>query len=150
MTLEQSVAAAMRKCGNAFEYDCYKGEITVAPCGAVSPAPDCEWIWIQGSLKNDGLHHIFGNGDASPALHEETFVGKCWRLNPPQDFISIGEQISEFSQKITPASPVSESFGDYSYKNGTGANGAPVSWETAFADALYPYYGRRMVPGVFF
>lgn len=150
MTYEQAVAATMRRCGTAFEHDWFDGEITVSPCGNITPAPDCEWLWIQGSLMNDGLHHVIGPGEVVPALKEETFEGRYWRLKPPSDFLSVCEQIREFSEKIHPYSPISETFVNYSYSNARSNRGSIPTWEEAFASSLSVFSGKRMVPGVFY
>lgn len=150
MTFEQSVEACMRQCFNAFERDCYNGDVSITN-GVMSPAPDCEWIWVKGSFKNDGLHHLTDYVDElnHGSLVDEQFTGEVWRLVPPKDFLEICKQVSDFTEKIHPYDPISESFGNYSHTNGRSESGNILTWQDSYGALLRTFCGNRMKTGVF-
>lgn len=147
MTREQCVESVMRYVKRAFEYDCFEGTINIRG-GNIVPVPDCEWVWIEGSIRNDGLHNLYEQSDES--LFDETFEGKCWRLAPPASFLSLCDEIARYNEEVDPTTPLSETFGSYSYTRAKNADGTPMTWQSSFGSSLAQWSGKRMVPGVFF
>lgn len=147
MTLVQSVEACMRQVYNAFEYDMYEGPIAIVG-GIMSPAPNCEWVWIEGGFRNNGLHHFDEqDNEIQSDLRDECFTGKYWRLIPPKDFLEVCQQVSDFTEKIHPYDPISESFGDYSVTNGRSESGNILTWQDSYREQLSKFYGIRQMPG---
>ena len=95
-----------------------------------------QWFRIVGSVFNDGVYKHPAVG-----LADEVFDGAVLAMAVPPDVMSLLDDINAWEEKHREAaeSPYSsESFGGYTYTkaNGTGANGAPVSWNTVFRARL--------------
>lgn len=103
--------------------------------GALTPLDlkNGQYFRIIGSACNDGVHPY---PDAD--LTDEVFDGAVWEMRPPPAFLSLAAEIEEYvmSGAAKPSPYVSESFGGYAYEKATDANGAPMSWQTAFAKRL--------------
>lgn len=102
--------------------------------GVIAPSVDLvpgQYYRIIGSLFNDGVHKY----DNTDKLTDETFEGAIWKMYVPQEVISLSTDIDTWKTKNAKAGSVfqSESFGGYSYSKATGVNGAPFTWEDAFA-----------------
>ena len=104
--------------------------------GSISPSDflqDGQYFRIVGSVFNDGVHR-------HPAhdLTDETFDGAVWAMAVPPAVIDLAAEIEEYNNSDAgKASPfTAESFGGYSYTKATDANGAPISWQKAFASRL--------------
>lgn len=136
MTFEQAVAAAMRRCRNYFADRWKEGTFTIEGGALVQAPPNVDWLYIQGSFMNDGVYH---STERRVDMRDEEFTGRVYYLNPPPDFLAICQQIADYSVKNTQATPISESFGDYSHKRPTGDNGGVLSWAKAFERDLAPY-----------
>lgn len=139
--MASTIAAVMRHLRNYFERGSIEGEITIRG-GVVSPAVDAPFVCFEGSTFHDGVWQIAGNSLVGEHNPEETFTGKMWLLYPPDAFVALCEQIREYDGKNAPGALVAETLGEYSYTRATGKNGAPMTWEYAFATRLAPY--RRM------
>ena len=135
----------MRACNNAFEVGYWEGVVTVDATNKTISVDGSsvkgvnDYVFIADSLYNNGL---FKPEDPASAYTDETFTGKVWLLAPPKDFIRLCDEISTWTEKNPAGGYVSESFGGYSYSRGAKSNGAAVSWEDVFSDAITPY--RRM------
>lgn len=135
----QTVAALMRHVRNYFETGCIQAEFTIEG-GAVTPAVESKYVCIEGSHYNNGVKKL-ENGVIENPGPDETFDGKIWLLNPPDDFLELAQEIATYNQK-NPLSPiVSESFGEYSVTYAGGNNGR-ADWQKVFFSALIPY--RKM------
>lgn len=148
-----SIAAVMRRVRNFFERERIEGTFTITG-GMLEPMPDAPYIAVSGSAWHDGvwsrklLTGELADGDeihqmvqSALAEHDETFDGKVWGLHPPDDFLEICEDISNYDAKNPIGAYQSESFGQYSYTRPT-ISGAGIGWEAAFGMQLAPY--RRM------
>ena len=92
-----------------------------------------QYFRIVGSAFNEGVYRY---QDAK--LIDEVFDGAVWEMRPPPAFLSLAAEIEAYavSDAAKPSPFVSESFGGYAYEKATDANGAPVSWQSAFAKRL--------------
>lgn len=92
-----------------------------------------QYFRIIGSTFNDGVYQY-----PADDLTDEEFNGAIWAMAVPPAVVSLSAEIEEFSSSdaAKPSPYVSESFGGYSYTKATGSNGAPISWQIAFADRL--------------
>ena len=123
---------------NYFETEKRFGTFTISD-GSISPSnflQDGQYFRIVGSVFNDGVHR-------HPAhdLTDETFDGAVWAMAVPPAVIDLAAEIEEYNNSDAgKASPfTAESFGGYSYTKATDANGAPISWQKAFASRLNKY-----------
>lgn len=140
MSCEQIVASVMRRCKNYFDREVASGTFNIAG-GVLSPTLDCDWVYIKGSKKNDGVHDL----TACP-LRDESFEGTVWCLYPTREFLALCEDIGQFTAENAHTGVVSESFGNYSHTDATGVTGGKLTWQEAFAIDLQPYV--RMFTGV--
>lgn len=103
---------------------------TIAPLNFLQ---DGQYFRIIGSVFNDGVHQY-----PTDKLSDEVFDGAVWAMRLPPAFIALAAEIKDYatsdSAKVSPYT--SESFGGYSYTKATDANGAALSWQTAFAKRL--------------
>lgn len=92
-----------------------------------------QYFRIVGSVFNDGVYQY-----PAPDLTDEVFHGAVWAMAVPPTLIALSTEIEEYNKSDAgKASPyTSESFGGYSYTKATDANGAPISWQEAFASRL--------------
>lgn len=95
-----------------------------------------QYFRIVGSTFNDGVHQYPVSG-----LTDESFAGAVWGMAVPPDVIALADDIKKYveSDAGKPSAYTSESFGGYSYTKATDANGAPLSWESAFSKRLNKY-----------
>lgn len=129
----------------------YKGEYTISD-GSVTPSnflKNGQYFRICGSDLNDGVYLNTAEGRAT--LKDEIFDGTIWAMSVPQEFVELCNQIREWEavnqapNSVNMSALTSESFGNYSYTKGSGGgsksgvNGAAITWQTAFYDALTPY-----------
>lgn len=131
-----SIAAVMRFVNNYFERAYIDGTFTISG-GVLSPAPSAPYVAIEGSAWHGGVYRI----DQLREQPEETFAGRVWALQPPDDFVRLCEEIAQYDADNPTGALQSESFGEYSYTRASGQNGV-IGWQTAFAARLWPY--RRM------
>lgn len=135
-----TVAALMRHVRNYFETGYIQDEFSING-GTVTPAVKSRYVCIEGSHYNNGVKKILENGAIENPGPDETFDGKIWLLNPPDDFLELAREIAAYDQK-NPLSPVmSESFGEYSVTY-AGGNSGRADWQRVFFGALIPY--RKM------
>lgn len=101
-----------------------------------------QYFRIVGSRMNDGVYKYPASG-----LIDETFSGAIWAMNVPPAFVKLAEEIKAYRENASanPSVYVSESFGGYSYTKATGKNGAPLSWQTIFAERINPYRRIRVL-----
>lgn len=89
---------------------------------------------ISGSVFNDGVYQY-----PVSDLKDEVFYGTVFALAIPKSLLDLVKEIEDWqtANGKASASPYqSESFGGYSYTMKSGADGASVSWQSAFADRL--------------
>lgn len=142
-----SVAAVMRHIRNYFDRGYRYGDFTIIG-GALTPAPDSAYVYIAGSVLHDGVWALSGDmlQGVPDGLRDESFSGRVYELHPPDDFLRLCEEISEYDDKNPVGALQSESFGDYSYTRAYASQKAPNGWQGAYYDRLAPY--RRMYTGV--
>ena len=104
--------------------------------GSITPLDflqEGQYFRIIGSVFNDGVHQY-----PAADLTDEVFHGAVWAMALPPSLIALSAEIEEYNKSDAgKASPyTSESFGGYSYTKATDANGAPISWQKAFASRL--------------
>lgn len=138
-----SIERVMRRVRNYFQRGYTEGTFAITG-NVLSPAPSAPWVKISGSAYHDGVYECCSGylQGVPEGRQDETFTGVVWMLYPPDDFLALCEEIRDYDQKNPVGALQSETFGDYSYNRGSGANGGTMSWETAFAAHLAPY--RRM------
>ena len=137
--------AVMAQVRNYFEGDPIEGQISVTAEGMImlpDDLPMCLYVAICGSAMHDGVWRVSGgyifDGEATPELPAECFVGTVWPLYPPQAFLRICKDVAAFEAERGLSPVVSESFGGYSYSLATGQNG-PMTWQERFSQKLRPY-----------
>ena len=104
--------------------------------GSIAPLDflqEGQYFRIIGSVFNDGVHQY-----PAADLTDEVFHGAVWAMAVPPSLIALSAEIEEYNNSDAgKASPfTSESFGGYAYTKATDANGAPISWQKAFASRL--------------
>lgn len=107
-----------------------------------------QYIKIEGSIMNNGVHKVLEVSDNQITLEEainEEFEGVIYGLAIPKDIIRLEPKIKEFESKVKNSVYVSESVGGYSYTKAADKNGNVQSWVGAFANDLRPY--RRITSG---
>lgn len=127
----------MRYINNRFENGYVKGTFTIeGGTLEVEGAQDGQYLWIEGSVFNDGLH-------VAPLrnLHDETFTGKIALLVVPSAVKKIARDIEawqEANAKVLDSPFQSESFGGYSYTKESGdSNGnRQEAWQAKFGPKL--------------
>lgn len=115
--------------------------------GQISPIVNfpTDYIRIVGSRLNDGVHKV--SDLVENPLNDESFHGGIWVMCPPDDFLSLVEEIEAWQEKnggtdSAAMSPFqSESFGGYSYSKASGGNtesgGSSVpTWASVYASRL--------------
>lgn len=111
---------------------------TLAPLGFLAEG---QYFRVVGSTFNDGVYKYPVVGE----LRDESFEGAIWGMHVPLDFEVLCNDIRTWCESNadgTAATYTSESFGGYSYTRASEANGAPLTWQSAFAKKLNRY--RRM------
>ena len=93
-----------------------------------------EWIAIDGSRSNNGVHQADQNG-CYTTLTDETWHGTVWYLSPPQDFLDLCEEIIAYAKEHPVSEIKSEQFGTYRYVKKDGV----IPWQTVFAEELRPW-----------
>ncbi len=85
---------------------------------------------IWGSKYNDGVH-IYPDD----ILTDEEFDGDIALMNPPEDFLTVCSEISEYmkSEMASPSPYKKESFGGYSYER---EDSDSSNWQKVFASRL--------------
>ena len=107
------------------------GGIFTPPLDFLKPG---QYYRVVGSALNDGVYKNDGCG----VLTDEEFEGAVWAMSVPTAVVALAAEIEEYNKSDAgKASPfTSESFGGYAYTKATDANGAPISWQKAFASHL--------------
>lgn len=92
-----------------------------------------QYFRIIGSIFNDGVYQY-----PATSLTDEVFEGAVWAMALPPGFIALAAEIEAYARDdaAKPSPFTSESFGGYSYTKATDSNGAPLSWQRAFAKQL--------------
>ena len=129
------IAKVMASINNYFVHSTIAGHFVIEEGSITLPFLNGQYYRIQGSVFNDG---VFKYGDTDTTLIDEEFDGIIYGLAPPNEFISLCEEIEAFCEspagKISPYS--SESFGGYSYTKASGKSGGPITWQDAYAKEL--------------
>lgn len=120
---------------NYFVQDIHNGTFEIVG-GKIEPLDflqEGQYFRIIGSVFNDGVYQY-----PATSLTDEVFEGAVWSMAVPPSVIDLAAEIEEYNKSDAgKASPyISESFGGYSYTKATDANGAPISWQKAFASRL--------------
>lgn len=121
-------------CGKATGRIRVEGGALVPP--EVLSLADGQYLRVQGSVFNDGLHRW-----PCTDLTDEEFVGTVWALAVPKAVVDLADEIeawqTEHAEELD--SPyASESFGGYSYTR-VGGNGSPITWRQQFKARLDPW-----------
>lgn len=122
----------MKYCRNVFPIPekALSGTFTIEGGELSLPFYAGQFFIVEGSAFNDGVHQL-------PAvLIDETFEGRITPLRVPLDFLKLCEEIKDFNEKHQATPFESESFGGYTYKAATNADGNPVTWRDVFAEKL--------------
>lgn len=135
----------LRHIHNRFERECLSGTFEIFDGTlAVEGAQDGQYVWIEGSVFNDGLHEY-----PLSALVDETFDGRIWLLAIPAAVMDVAGKISDWCEanRDSMNSPYqSESFGGYSYTMrsdaGSGDGASLSGWQARFRNDLDPW--RKM------
>lgn len=120
--------------------------------GLLTPSPPSGYahIAISGSKTHDGVYAVLDgrlyDADDHAILPEDgEFDCTLYALHIPRDVLRLADEAAAW--QAAASTPVTgESFGGYQRTLATGASGAPVTWQMAFAQRLAPY--RRMFPEV--
>ena len=121
-------------CGKATGRIRVEGGALVPPDGL--SLADGQYLRVQGSVFNDGLHRWPCTG-----MPDEEFVGTVWALAVPRAVLDLADEIeawrTEHGDELN-GPYQSESFGGYSYTkaNSAGDSNAVTGWETAFKQRL--------------
>lgn len=130
--------SVLRHIHNRFEICSVVGEFEIDSGSLVVPgAQDGQYVWIEGSVFNDGLHRC-----PLDSLEDETFDGRVYLLAVPSAVEDITENISEWcaDNAETLSSPYqSESFGGYSYTKSASGGSTLSGWQAQFKNELNPY-----------
>lgn len=135
----------LRHINNRFEHAYLEDTFEVSSgTFEVEGAQQGQYLWIEGSVFNDGLHQY-----PLSDLSDETFDGRVVLLAVPRDVIDLADQISEWvadNSDVLDSPYQSESFGGYSYTKASGStssDGSSLSgWEAQFRGHLDPW--RKM------
>lgn len=132
----------LRHIHNRFEYAYLSGTFSVSSgTFEVEGAQDGQYLWIEGSVFNDGLHQY-----PLADLTDETFDGRVVLLAVPRAVIDLADQISDWmadNADVLNSPYQSESFGGYSYTKASGLSaegGSALSgWKAQFKGDLDPW-----------
>ena len=104
---------------------------SIAPLDFLKPG---QYYRVVGSALNDGVYKNDGCG----VLTDEEFDGAVWAMSVPPAVVALAVEIEEYNKSDAGKASLftSESFGGYAYTKATDANGAPISWQKAFASRL--------------
>lgn len=129
------IEEVMRYCRNFFPEKSISGTFVIEGGDFTKDLPFMagQYILIEGSVFNDGVHRYGMEGYA-----DETFSGVLTGLKPPNAFLSMVDEINDYSSKYeaTTSPYTSESFGGYSYTKATNSKGESVTWKDAFRGRL--------------
>lgn len=138
-----TMLSVMDKCHNHFLYTegVNSGEFIITG-GVITPSIEFypnQYVWVQGSVLNDGLYQADGTG-ALTGLTDEPLTGYIFALRVPKLFLELCDHIEKFEadKASRPAGLQSEKVFDYSWTAATTATGASITWEMQFASEL-PY-----------
>lgn len=130
----------LRALRNWFVRDKATGRIRVEGGALVPPEglalADGQYIRVQGSVYNDGLHRW-----PCTDLPDEEFVGTVWALAVPRAVLDLADEIAAWQTehvKELDSPYASESFGGYSYTR-VGGDGSPITWRQQFKARLDPW-----------
>lgn len=123
----------MKHIRNFFAVESVKDEWTITNGSIALPfLVEGQYFIIEGSKFNDYIVYKYGD-----TLIDETFEGYIIILNVPKPFVELCDEIKVYKESTENKGVfVSESFGGYSYTRATGANGAPLGWQSAFRERL--------------
>ena len=105
-----------------------------------------KFVIIQADEKYGGLYSLSDRGSLlkdGKRVRDGRFTGTLYLLDPPEDFLSLADEIKEYRKNNPQTGIVSESFGGYSYSlHSGGAANAPSGWREVFRSRLNKY--RKM------
>lgn len=107
-----------------------------------------QYIYLCGSILNDGLYLINDDLITLDGSTDESFSGTIYGLRIPRSFLDLAKDIMAFNESSEgqASNITSASFGIQSYSWATDANGNRAGWETVFAKRLNQY--RRMTTDI--
>lgn len=128
---------------NRFERERLDGRFSIE--GGLLSVPGAltgQYVWVEGSVLNDGLHQVPATG-----LDDEEFDGTVWLLAVPPSLVDLADEIGgwcDANGQVADSPYQSESFGGYSYTKADAASrsgqGAGLSgWQAQFASRLNPW-----------
>ncbi len=125
------IEAVLRHIKNYFITEVHAGNFTISG-GKLTDADFMKdgYYLIWGSKYNDAVH-IYPDD----TLTDEEFSGDVALMNPPEDFLTVCEEIEEYmaSDMASPSPYKKESFGGYSYEL---EDSSSCSWQRVFASRL--------------
>lgn len=132
----------LRHIHNRFDYAYLEDTFEVSSgTFEVEGAQQGQYLWIEGSVFNDGLHQYPLSG-----LDDEVFDGRVVLLAVPKSLVDLADQISDWvtdNADVLDSPYQSESFGGYSYTKASGSDpsgGSLLSgWEAQFKGDLDPW-----------
>lgn len=135
----------LRHIHNRFDYAYLSGTFEVSSgTFEVDGAQQGQYLWIEGSVFNDGLHQYPLEG-----LTDEEFDGRVVLLAVPKAVQDIADEAAAWiaeNAEVLDSPYQSESFGGYSYtkaSDGSASDGSSLTgWAAKFADRLAPW--RKM------
>jgi hypothetical protein len=122
---------------NRFEVGESTGTFTVSDGTLDAGGQEGQYVWVEGSVFNDGLHQV---GDTD--LADEEFTGRVVFLAVPKAVVSIAEEAAAWVEANADAlggAYKSESFGGYTYTKDirTNADGSgQAEWQAKFGPRL--------------
>lgn len=135
----------LRHIHNRFEREVLTGtfEVSSGTC-EVEGAQDGQYLWIEGSVFNDGLHQY-----PLSDLTDEEFDGRVVLLAIPRAVVDLADSIYNWvadNAEVLDSPFQSESFGGYSYTKESASSSDDSSsldgWQAKFKSDLDPW--RKM------
>jgi len=103
------ISAVCAHIHNYFEVDdatgerlIYPGTYTIENGSITLPfLDDGQYFRVFGSKKNNGIHqyHVTLEEGQESDLHDETFTGVIWEMRPPQEYLELVSEISDWMDK---------------------------------------------------
>ncbi len=125
------IEAVCRHIKNYFISEVHAGKFSIVGGELEDPGfMNDGYYLIWGSKYNDSVHLY-----PDDTLIDEEFDGDIALMNPPEDFLTVCEEISEYmaSDMASPSAYKKESFGGYSYER---EDSESNSWQKVFSSRL--------------
>jgi hypothetical protein len=144
------LSTVMTECKNHFVKTIEKGNFSIndSVIQLSGNYPEGVYLWVTGSLLNDGVYQVTDNLITLDGARNEQFDGAVCTLAVPAEFAELCDGIEKYIDSAQEDSNggriVSETYAGYTYHLATDSTGQAAGWETAFATRLNKY--RRMYP----